>query len=196
MTSEALPAPAGRLVRLRRSLTPAEWSRVGGMVGFIALLHVLGWGVLLLLVVPSHYQVGTGLFGLGTGITAYTLGARHAFDADHIAAIDNTTRKLMAEGRRPLSVGFWFSLGHSSIVVVLTLLLALGLRAVGTELADESSPLHQYGGLVGTLVSGAFLYLLGIINLVILVGIVKVFRNMRRGEFDEQSLEEQPTNGR
>ena len=172
-------------------LTGQEWSRLGGMAGFIALLHVVGFGILILFVVPGHYRVGTGLFGLGTGITAYTLGARHAFDADHIAAIDNTTRKLMAEGRRPLSVGFWFSLGHSSIVVVLTLLLALGLRAVGTELADESSPLHQYGGLVGTLVSGAFLYLLGIINLVILVGIVKVFRNMRRGEFDEQSLEEQ-----
>src|SRR3989440_2645688 len=160
------------------------------MAGFIALLHLVGFGILILVVVPGHYRVGTGLFGLGTGITAYTLGARHAFDADHIAAIDNTTRKLMAEGRRSLSVGFWFSLGHSSIVVVLTLLLALGLRAVGTELADESSPLHQYGGLVGTLVSGAFLYLLGIINLVILVGIVKVFRDMRRGHFDEAALED------
>ena len=97
-TREALPAPAGRLVRLRRSLTPAEWSRVGGMVGFIALLHIVGWGVLLLLVVPSHYQVGTGLFGVGTGLTAYTLGLRHAFDADHIAAIDNTPASSWPRG--------------------------------------------------------------------------------------------------
>jgi high-affinity nickel-transport protein len=100
----------------------------------------------------------------------------------------------MADGKRPLSVGLWFSLGHSTIVVVLTLLLALGMRAVGVELSDEHSPLHQYGGLVGTLVSGGFLYLLGIINLVVLVGIIKVFRAMRRGQFDEAALEEQLNN--
>ena len=189
-TTEIAPSPpAGRLARIRRSLSPAEWSRVGGMVGFIALLHIVGWGVLLVLVVPSHYQIGTGLFGVGTGLTAYTLGLRHAFDADHIAAIDNTTRKLMAEGKRPLSVGFWFSLGHSTVVVVLTLLLGIGLKAVGAEITNESSALHSYGGLIGTAVSATFLYLIGIINLVILVGILKVFRQMRRGTFDEASLE-------
>jgi high-affinity nickel-transport protein len=194
-TTEITPAaPPGRLARIRRSLTPAEWSRLGGMVGFIALLHIAGWGVLLLFVVPSHYQVGTGLFGVGTGLTAYTLGLRHAFDADHIAAIDNTTRKLMAQGRRPLSVGFWFSLGHSSVVVALTLLLGIGLKAVGAELSDDSSALHTYGGLIGTAVSGGFLYLIGIINLVLLIGIVKVFRNMRRGIFDEATLEEHLNN--
>jgi high-affinity nickel-transport protein len=171
-------------------LTRREWTRVGGMAGFIALLHIVGWGILALFVVPAHFQIGTGLFGLGTGITAYTLGMRHAFDADHIAAIDNTTRKLMADGKRPLSVGFWFSLGHSSIVVALTLLLAFGLKAVGTELADDGSSLHEIGGMIGTLVSGGFLYLLGIINLVILVGIVKVFRDMRRGVYDEATLED------
>ena len=193
VTAPPSTGPRSRLVRVRDALTPAEWTRMGGMGLTIVVLHVAGWGMLAV-AVGGHYRISsTEVFGFGTGILAYTLGMRHAFDADHIAAIDNTTRKLMAEGRRPLSVGFWFSLGHSSIVVVLTLLLALGLRAVGTELADESSPLHQYGGLVGTLVSGAFLYLLGIINLVILVGIVKVFRNMRRGEFDEQSLEFAPT---
>src|SRR5947207_14782894 len=113
------------------------------MAGFIALLHLVGFGILILVVMPAHYRVGTGLFGLGTGITAYTLGMRHAFDADHIAAIDNTTRKLMADGKRPLSVGFFFSLGHSTVVVVLTLLLALGLKAVGVQLQDDSSALHQ-----------------------------------------------------
>src|SRR3954447_9597518 len=194
-TTEIAPSPpAGRLARIRRSLSPAEWSRVGGMVGFIALLHIVGWGVLLVLVVPSHYQVGTGLFGVGTGLTAYTLGMRHAFDADHIAAIDNTTRKLMAEGKRPLSVGFWFSLGHSTIVVALTLLLGLGLKSLGVELSDDDSGLHKFGGLIGTTVSGTFLYLIAIINLVVLVGILKVFRQMRRGEFDEATLEEHLNN--
>jgi high-affinity nickel-transport protein len=185
--------PSGPISR-QAPLSRQEWSRVIGMGAVIALLHIVGFGVLILFVVPSHYQVGTGLFGLGTGITAYTLGLRHAFDADHIAAIDNTTRKLMADGKRPLSVGFFFSLGHSSIVVGLTFLLALGLKAVGSELQDDSSALHTYGGLVGTLVSGGFLYLLGIINLVILIGIIKVFRDMRRGHFDEAALEEHLNN--
>src|SRR5215475_14050829 len=171
------------------SLTRGEWSRLGSMIGFIALLHVVGFGVLILFVVPEHYRVGTSIFGLGTGITAYTLGMRHAFDADHIAAIDNTTRKLMADGKRPLSVGFWFSLGHSTIVVVLTLLLSLGLKALGAEIANDKSEMHRLGGLIGTLVSGGFLYLLGIINLVILFGILKVFREMRQGHFDELTLE-------
>src|SRR5262245_20874248 len=178
----------------RAPLTRREWGRVAAMGAAVALLHIVGFGVLILFVVPANYQLGTGLFGLGTGLTAYTLGLRHAFDADHIAAIDNTTRKLMADGKRPLSVGFFFSLGHSTIVFVLTLLLALGLTAVGAELADDSSPLHTYGGLVGTLVSGLFLSLLGILNLVILVGIVKVFRNMRRGQYDEAELEEHLNN--
>jgi high-affinity nickel-transport protein len=187
-TSERPTAPGGPISR-RTPLTRREWTRVGGMGAVIALLHIVGFGILILFVVPAHYQLSTGLFGLGTGITAYTLGLRHAFDADHIAAIDNTTRKLMADGKRPLSVGFFFSLGHSTIVFTLTLVLALGLKAVGTSLQDDSSALHNYGGLIGTLVSGGFLYLLGIINLVILVGIVKVFRNMRRGHYDEAALE-------
>jgi nickel/cobalt transporter (NiCoT) family protein len=192
MTTVAPPTapPAGRTGR-RAPLTRREWGRIGAMAGVVALLHAIGFGILILFVVPAHYRLGTGLFGVGTGVTAYTLGMRHAFDADHIAAIDNTTRKLMAEGKRPLSVGFFFSLGHSTIVVTLTLLLALGLRAVGAELTDGSSALHTYGGLVGTLVSGGFLYLLGLVNLVILVGIVRVFRDMRRGHLDEAALEEQ-----
>jgi high-affinity nickel-transport protein len=179
-----------RWSRIRNSLSPREWSRVGGMFGFIALLHIVGWGMLMLVVVPAHYKLGGSIFGVGTGLTAYTLGMRHAFDADHIAAIDNTTRKLMSDGKRPLSVGFWFSLGHSSIVVALTFLVALGLKAVGAGLSNDNSSLHSVGGLIGTAVSGGFLYLIGIINLVILIGIVKVFRGMRRGEFDEETLED------
>jgi nickel/cobalt transporter (NiCoT) family protein len=162
------------------------------MAGFIIGLHILGWGLLVGLVAPQHYQVGaTQVLGIGLGFTAYTLGMRHAFDADHIAAIDNTTRKLMSEGKRPLSVGFWFSLGHSTIVFGLVTLLAAGVRAVAGQLADETSRLQQLTGVIGTAVSGSFLYLIGIINLVVLVGIVKVFRRMRRGEYDETALETQ-----
>jgi high-affinity nickel-transport protein len=189
-TQRSTLRPIGRGAPLSRR----EWGGIAAMGGVIALLHVVGFGILILFVVPAHFRVGTGLFGLGTGVTAYTLGMRHAFDADHIAAIDNTTRKLMADGKRPLSVGFFFSLGHSTIVVTLTVLLALGLRAIGAELTDGNSALHTYGGLVGALVSGGFLYLLGLVNLVILVGILKVFRNMRRGHYDEAALEEQLDN--
>src|SRR5512132_919777 len=94
-------------------------------------LHAIGFAILLLLVVPHHYALAAGgVFGLGLGITAYTLGMRHAFDADHIGAIDNVTRKLMNEGQRPLSVGFFFSLGHSTIVFALAALLAFGIRGL------------------------------------------------------------------
>jgi high-affinity nickel-transport protein len=119
---------------------------------------------------------------------------RHAFDADHIAAIDNTTRKLMAGERRPLSIGFWFSLGHSSIVFGLCLLLGLGVRAVAGQVENESSRLQQITGLIGVGVSGTFLYLIGIINLVLLVGIVRIFRRMGQGSFDEAELEDQLDN--
>src|SRR6266566_3720858 len=123
--------------RLRGALTPREWVRVSGMAAVVVGLTVLGWGTLILLVVPGHYGVGTKTFGIGVGVTAYTLGMRHAFDADHISAIDNTTRKLMASRQRPLSVGFWFSLGHSSVVFALTVLVGLVLSAlVGPVRAD------------------------------------------------------------
>jgi high-affinity nickel-transport protein len=178
--------------RFRTALTSREWASIAGMAGFILLLNVLGWGVLIVFVAPHHYNMGaSGVFGLGLGFTAFALGMRHAFDADHIAAIDNTTRKLMTEGQRPLSVGFWFSLGHSSIVFLLSLLLSLGVRAVAGQVESESSPLHTATGVIGTSVSGVFLYLIGIINLVVLVGIIKVFRQMRQGSFDEAELENQ-----
>src|SRR4051794_32178268 len=126
-STSTAPAHNGRRV----SLAPGEWLSLAGMAAFVLLLHVVGWGVLLGLVVPHHFQVSpTQVFGVGLGLTAYTLGMRHAFDADHIAAIDNTTRKLMGEGKRPLSVGLWFSLGHSSIVFGLCVLLAWGVRAL------------------------------------------------------------------
>ena len=168
---------------------------MGAMAAFVLLLHLVGWGVLGLIVAPQQYQVtGTTVFGLGLGVTAYTLGMRHAFDADHIAAIDNTTRKLMAEGKRPLSVGFWFSLGHSSIVFGLVLLLSFGIKALVSQVEDDGSSLQQTTGLIGTAVSGTFLLLIGVLNLVVLREILGVFREMRRGHFDEQQLEDHLNN--
>lgn len=173
-------------------ISSREWTSIGGMAAFVAALHIIGWGTLVWLVAPAHFDLGSGqVFGIGLGLTAYTLGMRHAFDADHIAAIDNTTRKLMSEGKRPVSVGFWFSLGHSSIVFGLCLLLAFGVRALAGQVEDDGSTLQQVTGVVGTAISGVFLYVLGIINLVVLVGIIKVFRRMRSGDFDEAALEAQ-----
>ncbi|MEV7083187.1 hypothetical protein AB0N88_32335 [Streptomyces sp. NPDC093516] len=125
---------------------------------------------LVVIVAPQHRAVGTQTFGVGIGVTAYTLGMRHAFDADHIAAIDNTTRKLMGEGQRPLSVGFWFSLGHSSVVFALAFLLGLGVKTLAGPVRDGGSALHDVTGLIGTTVSGVFLYLIAAVNLVVLAG--------------------------
>ncbi len=183
--------PRGRASRIARALTPAEWGRASGMAGSVLALHVLGW-TLLALAVSGHYHLGkTEVFGFGTGILAYTLGMRHAFDADHIAAIDNTTRKLVAEGKRPLSVGFFFSLGHSSVVFVLALLLNFGIRALGSQVRNGHSALHFVTGIVGTSVSGTFLYLIAALNVAVFAGIVRVFREMRSGRFSDQELEEQ-----
>ncbi|WP_231372347.1 HoxN/HupN/NixA family nickel/cobalt transporter [Terracoccus sp. 273MFTsu3.1] len=176
---------------VRRRLSRDERRSLVGMAAFVALLHVVGWGLLLLVVAPAEYRVAGQLFGVGLGVTAYTLGMRHAFDADHIAAIDNTTRKLLADGRQAMSVGFWFSLGHSSVVFVMVMLVALGIRALAGALEDDGSALQQATGVWGTTVSGVFLVLIGLINLAALVGILKVFRRMRAGHYDEAELERQ-----
>ncbi|HEX2322015.1 MAG TPA: HoxN/HupN/NixA family nickel/cobalt transporter [Streptosporangiaceae bacterium] len=181
-----------RAARIKAALTPAEWRRVFGMVAAIIGLHVVGWGLLILAVAGGNYQVSAGkAFGVGTGVLAYTLGMRHAFDADHIAAIDNTTRKLVGDGKRPLSVGFFFSLGHSSVVFILAILLNFGIRALNGEVRNDNSPLHGITSVIGTSVSGGFLYLIAALNVVILVGIIKVFREMRSGQYSDSELEEQ-----
>ena len=107
-----------------------EGQVTGTMAAFILALHLIGWFTLVVIVAPEHYSVGSRTFGIGMGVTAYTLGMRHAFDADHIAAIDNATRKLMSDGQRPMSVGFWFSLGHSSVVFAMVMLLAMNTAGV------------------------------------------------------------------
>ena len=175
----------------RAELSGEERRSLWGMGGFILLLHVVGWGVLVGFVAPRGYTVGGQLVGVGLGITAYTLGMRHAFDADHISAIDNTTRKLMGEGKRPLSVGFWFSLGHSSVVFVMVALLAFGIRSLAAQLGNDQSALQRTTSVWGTSISGVFLILIGLINLAALIGILKVFRGMRRGQFDEAAFDQQ-----
>lgn len=176
-------------------MSRGEWIAIGAMTAVVLALHVIGWVTLGAIVAPQEYSVGSsGAFGLGLGLTAYTLGMRHAFDADHIAAIDNTTRKLLSEGKKPVTVGFWFSLGHSTIVFGLCLLLAFGVRSMAGQLESDDSLLQSVTGVFGTLVSGTFLYILGIVNLFVLIGILKVFRDMRRGTYDEATLEEQLNN--
>jgi high-affinity nickel-transport protein len=168
---------------------------IAAMGGFVLALHLIGWAVLVFGVAPQHITLGSaGVFGVGLGVTAYLLGVRHAFDADHIAVIDNTTRKLVGEGTRSLSGGFWFSLGHSSVVFGLAFLLATGVRTIVGPVQDEGSPLLQTLGLVGSLVAGTFLILIGLSNLFAAVGIAKVFRRMRTGELDDAELQRQLEN--
>jgi high-affinity nickel-transport protein len=167
-----------------------HWRTLAGMAAVVIGLHVVGFFLLLVMVAPHGYSLGaSGAFTVGVGIAAYTLGMRHAFDADHIAAIDNSTRKLMAEGKRPLSVGFFFSLGHSTIVFVLAFLFAIGIRALSGQVRSDGSTLHGVSGWIGTGVSGTFLYLIAALNIAILIGILRVLRELRHGSYDEAELE-------
>ena len=198
------PTAPSRWSEFRRSLSRRDKRALAGMLGFIVLLHVVGFTLLLALVAPAGYHLGGDhqVYTAGVGVLAYTFGLRHAFDADHIAAVDNTTRKLIADNvareatgtqrrPRPLSVGFWFSLGHSTIVFALSFLLAVGVRSLVGPVEDDSSTLHTVTGVIGPSVSGIFLWILGILNLAALLGILKVFREMRTGRYDEAELEKQ-----
>jgi high-affinity nickel-transport protein len=175
---------------IRGSLDAGQWRTIALMSSVVLGLHVVGFVLLLALVAPHRYHLAaSGTFAVGTGVTAYTLGLRHAFDADHISAIDNTTRKLMADGRRPVSVGFFFSLGHSTIVFMLAFVFAIGVHALDGQVTDHGSTLHTLTSSIGTGVSGTFLYAIAAVNVVILWGIVSVFLKMRAGIYDEHELE-------
>ena len=115
---------------------------------------------------------------IGTAVLAYSLGLRHAIDADHLAAIDNVTRKLMQEGKRPVAVGFFFALGHSTVVVVASLVVALTAHA----LTDELVSYREIGGIVGTSASALFLFIIAIANLILLRGVYRAFRLAERGD--------------
>ncbi len=182
---------AARIGSAWRSLTGAERARVGAMLLTIAAVNGLGWGIFALAILPHHFRYdGLGV-GIGVAVTAWTLGLRHAFDADHIAAIDNTTRKLMADGGRPLGTGFFFALGHSSVIMVVGVGVTVAARAVFKAVVTPSSGFETAGGVAGTVLSATFLWMIAALNLAVLVGIVRVFRDMRRGVYDEQELEAQ-----
>jgi nickel/cobalt transporter (NiCoT) family protein len=193
----SVAATRQRLRDVRTALAAREWGRLAAMLAFIAALNVLGWGIFVLYVLPHHfdYQGEGGSQGLGVGIgvaiTAWFLGFRHAFDADHISCIDNTTRKLMADGKRPLGTGFFFSFGHSTVIVAVGAGITIAARAVFGAVVDPSSAYETAGGAIGTLLSAGFLYLIALLNLIVLAGIFKVFRDMRSGAYDENQLEAQ-----
>jgi high-affinity nickel-transport protein len=160
-------------------LSPAEWARLGGFASGVVFLHIVGFGLFF-----YYARHNPALAGLGT--LAYTFGLRHAFDADHIAAIDNTTRKFLQDGKRSLGVGFFFSLGHSTIVFSLAAGLAIAAKTVNSKIPS----FQNIGGYIGASVSGTFLLVIGILNLVVLLDILGVFRRMKRGHYDERQLEQ------
>jgi high-affinity nickel-transport protein len=162
----------------RGAFTPAERRRLARLALAVVALHAAGWG--LVAIYASSHPVLVGLGGL-----AYSFGLRHAFDVDHIAAIDNSTRKMLGEGRRPLAVGFAFSLGHSTVVLGLTVIIA----AAVTTLDAATNAFSQVGGTIGASVSGTFLVVIGVLNLLVLLDIVGMVRASRRGGLDEAALE-------
>ncbi|MEP6548913.1 MAG: HoxN/HupN/NixA family nickel/cobalt transporter [Gammaproteobacteria bacterium] len=158
--------------------SPSEWTRLACLYGFIAALHLAGWGLYL------HYA---GRFPqlVGLGFVAYMFGLRHAFDADHIAAVDDTVRFLLQKGRQPLGVGFFFSLGHSTVVLALCVGIAIAASAIKVELPQ----LKSVGGLIGASVSGTFLWIIGVLNILVLLDILKVWQTAKSGTHDHAHLE-------
>ena len=144
--------------------------RIAGMFGLLAAFNATAW--LWALLAFHHYPAV-----LGTAFLAYCLGLRHAVDADHIAAIDNVTRKLMQEGKRPVGVGLMFSLGHSSVVV----LGSLAIAGTAMRLEQSTGYIRHVGGLLGTVISSAFLFLIGLANLVVLRSVYRRFTHVRAG---------------
>src|SRR6266540_3828885 len=181
MAVDAPPHPTTQppLARALALFTPREWGKLGGMFGFVALLHVLGWG--LFVGVASRYPAFAG-----AGVLAYTFGLRHAFDADHISAIDDTTRFMLQKGKRPLGTGFFFSLGHSSVVFSLAFGLAFAAKAVQSRIPQW----QDFGGTVGASVSGVFLWVIGVLNLVVLLEIIRIWGQMKQGSYHREHLED------
>src|SRR6516162_4459729 len=180
-----------------KTVSAREGAPMAAMFGFIVAVNAAGWGIYILVVMPHHFDYrgeggspGLGV-GLGVAVTAWFLGFRHAFDADHISCIDNTTRKLMADGQRPLGTGFFFSFGHATIVMAVGVGITVAARAVFGAVVNPSSAYETAGGTAGTLLSAGFLYLIALLNLIVLAGIFKVFREMRSGVYDEVQLEAQ-----
>lgn len=162
-----------------RVFTSGEWLRLAAVYGFIAFLHLLGWG--LYLRYAADYPALIGL-----GFVAYMFGLRHAFDADHIAAIDDTVRYMLQKGRKPLGIGFFFSLGHSTIVLG----LAVGIAVAATAVKQDLPALRNIGGVLGAGVSGLFLWTIGILNFLVLLDILGVWNQAKNGRHDHRHLEQ------
>ena len=145
--------------------------RVGGMYGMLAAFNIGAW-IWAFVAFHAHPLL------LSTGLLAYGFGLRHAVDADHIAAIDNVTRKLMQDGQRPVSVGFFFALGHSAVVLIVTAIVAVTAAAVEHRVEAWKA----FGGIISTSVSALFLFLIAAMNIVILRGVWKAFDRVRRGQ--------------
>lgn len=167
--------------------TRAERIRLSGVVGIIAALHVAGWA---LYFYYANSPIAAGSFA-AAGTAAYALGIRHAFDADHIAAIDDTTRLMVQRGKRPVGVGFFFSLGHSTVVLVLAVVVAL---AAGAAEQSGMAAFRQVGGLIATVVAMTFLLLVAVLNALVLAGIVALWRGFARGRLDSAELERRMVN--
>jgi nickel/cobalt transporter (NiCoT) family protein len=170
-------------------LTGRERAQIYLLYGGI-LLATVGAFAAAFAYLPHHYSgqvTGGALIFTGLAITAYVLGLRHGFDADHIAAIDNTTRKLLNDGKRPLTVGTWFSLGHSTIVFGLILALVVALDYI----SRVTSALSSVGAVVGTLISGIFLFIIGLVNVIIVVDVYRIFKGLRDRQLDQKALDEQ-----
>lgn len=159
-----------------------------GVLSVVIFLHVAGWGLFIHYNSNPAYSSLTNSSGAliyaGAGALAYSFGLRHAFDADHIAAIDDTTRLMLAKGKKPLAVGLFFSLGHSTIVMA----LCVGVAFAAKKAAEFQKDFAETGGIIGASVSTLFLYLVGILNLVILVGIIKVWKQAKTGKFSHEHL--------
>jgi len=167
-----------------------ELPRLFGVLGTVVFLHILGWGLFAHFNSdPQYHQITDGsgaLIYAGAGALAYGFGLRHAFDADHIVAIDDTTRIMLAKGKKPLGVGLFFSLGHSTVVLA----LSVGIAFAATKTTIFKDAFSSTGGTIGTSVSGFFLYLVGILNLVIMVGVVKAWKQAKSGKYSHEHLEQ------
>ena len=172
-------SPAAGQIARRPIFSRQEWHRLAGLYSVVALLHLAGCG--LFLYYSARYPALIGL-----GFVAYMFGLRHAFDADHIAAVDDTVRYLLQKGQKPLGVGFFFSLGHSTVVLLLAIAIVFAAATVKRELPE----LRNLGGIIGAGVSGTFLWIIGILNLLVLLDILKVWRSARTGQHSHAHLEE------
>lgn len=173
-----LISPEATRFASKLSFSTAERWRLLGLYGFVVLLHVVGWGIYL-------YYAASFPQLVGLAFVAYMFGLRHAFDADHIAAVDDTVRYLLQKGQRPLGVGFFFSLGHSSVVLG----LAVGVAVAATTVKAQLPQLRLAGAAIGGGVSGVFLWIIGILNLLVLLDVLKIWQQAKSGTHSHAHLE-------